>query len=256
MIEVKNLRKSFGEIEVLKGITTSFEKGKTSLVIGSSGAGKTVFFKCLLGIYEFTAGDIIYDGHKASNDTKESKKERRTNIGTVFQYSALFDFMTVEDNVKFPLDMFSNMSNSEKEDRAHEVLKRVNLEENSFKRLPSEISGGMKKRVAIARAIVNQPKYLFCDEPNSGLDPKTANIIDNLIQEITKEYDITTIVNSHDMNSVLEIGEKIVFLNKGLLAWEGTNQEILHTEQEDVKNFVYNSNLMKKVRQALIKEGK
>ncbi|MGI9525877.1 MAG: ABC transporter ATP-binding protein [Weeksellaceae bacterium] len=256
MIEVKNLKKSFGDTEVLKGISTDFEKGKTSLVIGSSGAGKTVFFKCLLGIFKPTSGEIIYDGDRSSEDNKESIQERRKNIGTVFQYSALFDFMTVEENVMFPLEMFSKMSNSEKIDRAHEVLKRVNLEEESFKKLPSEISGGMKKRVAIARAVVNKPKYLFCDEPNSGLDPKTANIIDNLIHEITQEYEITTIINSHDMNSVLEIGEKIVFLNDGLLAWEGSNKEILHTEQEDVMNFVYNSDLMKKVRQALIKEGK
>lgn len=256
MIEVKNLKKSFDDVEVLKGISTNFERGKTSLVIGSSGAGKTVFFKCLLGIYKPTSGDIIYDGENSSDDNKESKQERRKSIGTVFQYSALFDFMTVEDNVKFPLEMFSKMSPSEKDDRAHEVLKRVNLEEGSYKKLPSEISGGMKKRVAIARAIVNKPKYLFCDEPNSGLDPKTANIIDNLICEITKEYEIITIINSHDMNSVLEIGEKIVFLNKGVLAWEGTKEEILHTEQDDVMNFVYNSNLMKKVRQALIQEGK
>src|SRR5690606_14601659 len=202
MIEVKNLQKSFDDVPVLKGISTTFEKGKTSLIIGSSGAGKTVFFKCLLGIYDITGGEIIYDGDHSSEDTKESIQERRKTIGTVFQYSALLDFLTVEENVRFPLEMFSDMPMSEMTDRAHEVLKRVNLTEDSFKQYPAEISGGMKKRVAIARAIVTRPKYLFCDEPNSGLDPQTATIIDNLIQELTREYDITTVVNSHDMNSV------------------------------------------------------
>lgn len=256
MIEVKNLQKSFDDVPVLKGISTTFEKGKTSLIIGSSGAGKTVFFKCLLGIYDITGGEIIYDGDRSSEDTTESIQERRKTIGTVFQYSALLDFLTVEENVRFPLEMFSDMPMSEMTDRAHEVLKRVNLTEDSFKQYPAEISGGMKKRVAIARAIVTRPKYLFCDEPNSGLDPQTATIIDNLIQELTREYDITTVVNSHDMNSVIEIGEKIIFLSNGLKAWEGTNQEILYTDQEDVTNFVYNSDLMKKVREALIREAK
>lgn len=256
MIEVKNLKKSFDDVEVLKGISTVFEKGKTSLIIGSSGAGKTVFFKCLLGLYEPTDGEIIYDGKSAKGEKKEDKQNRRKNIGTVFQYSALLDFLTVEENVMFPLEMFSDLSESEMKDRAHEVLKRVNLKEESFKQYPAEISGGMQKRVAIARAVVTRPKYLFCDEPNSGLDPETATVIDNLIQSITKEYNITTVINSHDMNSVIEIGEKIIFLSKGIKAWEGTNQEILHTEQEDVYNFVYNSDLMKKVREALIREGR
>lgn len=256
MIEVKNIQKSFGDKEVLKGISTTFNKGETSLVIGSSGAGKTVFFKCLLGIYAPTGGEIIYDTKSSAHDTKSSIQERRKNIGTVFQYSALFDFMTVEENVRFPLEMFTKMNAAEMKDRTHEVLKRVNLKEDAFTKYPSEISGGMQKRVAIARAVVNRPKYLFCDEPNSGLDPKTATIIDNLIQEITKEYDITTVINSHDMNSVMEIGEKIIFLNEGLKAWEGSNKEILHTEHESVVNFVYNSDLMKKVREALLRESK
>lgn len=256
MIEVHNLTKSFDDNEVLKGISTTFENGETSLVIGSSGAGKTVFFKCLLGIFVPTSGEIIYDGENSADDTKESKQERRKNIGTVFQYSALLDFLTVEENVRFPLEMFTDMAMSEMNDRAHEILKHVNLSEESFKKYPSEISGGMQKRVAIARAVVTRPKYLFCDEPNSGLDPKTATIIDNLIQDLTKEYDITTIVNSHDMNSVMEIGEKIIFLKDGLKAWEGSNKEILHTDQEDVSAFVYNSDLMQKVREALLKEGK
>ncbi|MDO5655011.1 MAG: ATP-binding cassette domain-containing protein [Flavobacteriaceae bacterium] len=256
MIEVIDIRKSFGDNEVIKGVSANFENGKTSLVIGASGAGKTVFFKCLLGIYEPTSGEIIYDGDKSSEDTKEEKQERRKNIGTVFQYSALLDFLTVEENVRFPLEMFTKMPMSEMRDRAQNILKKVNLAEESFNKYPSEISGGMQKRVAIARAVVTEPKYLFCDEPNSGLDPKTATIIDNLIQDLTKELDITTIVNSHDMNSVMEIGEKIIFLKNGLKAWEGTNKEILHTEQEDVSAFVYNSDLMKKVREALIRENR
>lgn len=254
MIKVIDLEKSFEDVKVLKGISTSFEKGKTSLVIGASGAGKTVFFKCLLGIYEPTGGEIIYGEQHSSKDTNETKQERRKNIGTVFQYSALLDFLTVEENVMFPLEMFSDLPRSEVRDRAHETLKRVNLAEESYSQFPAEISGGMQKRVAIARAVVTRPKFLFCDEPNSGLDPKTATIIDNLIQDITREYNITTVVNSHDMNSVIEIGEKIIFLKDGLKAWEGTNKEILYTDQEDVSSFVYNSDLMKKVREALIRE--
>lgn len=256
MIEVIDVEKSFDDVKVLKGISTSFERGKTSLIIGASGAGKTVLFKCLLGIYDLSGGEIVYGDERTSEDTKESKQIRRKNIGTVFQYSALLDFLTVEENVMFPLEMFSDFSVSEIRDRAHETLKRVNLAEESYKQFPSEISGGMQKRVAIARAVVTRPKFLFCDEPNSGLDPKTSTIIDNLIQDLTREFNITTVVNSHDMNSVIEIGEKIIFLKDGLKAWEGTNEEILHTDQEDVSSFVYNSDLMKKVREALIREGK
>lgn len=255
MIEVKNIKKSFDKTEVLKGISAQFLEGQTSLVIGASGAGKTVFFKCLLGIFEPTEGSISFHGTSTKNDTEQTRQERRKNIGTVFQHSALFDFMTVEENVRFPLDMFTTMPMSEKSDRVHEVLKTVDLQEEAYTKLPSEVSGGMQKRVAIARAIVNEPKYLFCDEPNSGLDPKTSTIIDNLIQRITKKYNITTVINSHDMNSVMEIGEKIIFLKEGLKAWEGSNKEILYTSQEDVSNFVYNSNLMKKVREALQKES-
>ena len=254
MIEVKNLHKSFSGIEVLKGISTSFEKGKTNLIIGQSGSGKTVFLKCLLGLFEYEEGTIAYDGKVFSKLTEDEKRNLRAEIGMVFQGSALFDSMTIAENVMFPLQMFTNQSKSEMEDRVDFVLKRVNLD-NAHYKMPSEASGGMQKRVAIARAIVNNPKYLFCDEPNSGLDPKTAIVIDNLIQEITDEYQITTVINSHDMNSVMEIGEKIVFLKDGLKAWEGSNKTIFKTDNEVVTDFVYSSNLFKKVRKMYIEEN-
>ena len=223
MIEVKDLQKSFGDAHILKGITTSFEKGKTNLIIGQSGSGKTVFLKCLLGLFEYEEGSISYEGKIFKNLSTDEKRELRGEIGMVFQGSALFDSMTIAENVMFPLRMFTKQSKSEMEDRVNIVLNRVNLPDAHHK-MPSEASGGMQKRVAIARAIVNNPKYLFCDEPNSGLDPKTAIVIDNLIQEITDEFNITTVINSHDMNSVMEIGEKIVFLKDGLKAWEGSNR--------------------------------
>lgn len=254
MIEVKNLHKSFGEAHVLKGITTNFDKGKTNLIIGQSGSGKTVFLKCLLGLFEYEEGSISYDGKIFSQLTEDDKRNLRAEIGMVFQGSALFDSMTIAENVMFPLKMFTKMSKDEMEDRADFVLKRVNLED-AHKKMPSEASGGMQKRVAIARAIVNKPKYLFCDEPNSGLDPKTAIVIDNLIQEITDEYQITTVINSHDMNSVMEIGEKIVFLKDGLKAWEGSNKTIFKTDNEVVTDFVYSSNLFKKVRKMYLEEN-
>ena len=254
MIEVKDLHKSFGEADVLKGITTSFEKGKTNLIIGQSGSGKTVFLKCLLGLFEYEEGTIAYDGEVFSQLTEDQKRDLRAKIGMVFQGSALFDSMTIAQNVMFPLQMFTNQSKSELEDRVDFVLKRVNLDD-AHNKMPSEASGGMQKRVAIARAIVNNPKYLFCDEPNSGLDPKTAIVIDNLIQEITDEYQITTVINSHDMNSVMEIGEKIVFLKDGLKAWEGSNKTIFKTDNEVVTDFVYSSNLFKKVRKMYIEEN-
>lgn len=254
MIEVVDLKKSFGNKEILKGISTTFEPGKTSLIIGSSGAGKTVMLKCLLGLFSPSSGEIKYEGISTKDDNSKARNDRRTQIGTVFQYSALFDFMSVEENVRFPLEMFANLSKEEMDKRVHDELTRVNIEKDAFKKSPSEISGGMQKRVAIARAVVNRPKYLFCDEPNSGLDPQTAIIIDNLIQEITKDYNITTVINSHDMNSVIEIGEKILFLKDGKKAWEGTNKEILSTTQKDVSDFVYSSDLMKHVRQVLVKE--
>lgn len=255
MIIVKNLYKSFGDALVLKGISATFEKGKTNLIIGASGSGKTVFIKCLLGLFDYEEGSISYDGKIYSNLTENQKSDLRAEIGMVFQGSALFDSMTIAENVMFPLKMFTNQSKSEMEDRVDFVLRRVNLLD-AHKKMPSEASGGMRKRVAIARAIVNNPKYLFCDEPNSGLDPKSAIIIDNLIQEITDEYNITTVINSHDMNSVMEIGEKIIFLKDGFKAWEGSNKTIFKTDNQVITNFVYSSELMKKVRQMYIEEKK
>ncbi len=253
MIEVKNIHKWFGKAHILKGISTQFEQGKTNLIIGQSGSGKTVFLKTLLGIFKPEEGTIKYDDRVYAELSENEKRDLRQEMGMVFQGSALFDSMTVEENVMFPLKMFSNKPLSEMLDRVDFVLKRVNLID-AHKKYPAEISGGMQKRVAIARAIVNNPKYLFCDEPNSGLDPKTAILIDNLIQEITKEYNITTIINTHDMNSVMEIGEKIVFLKDGVKAWEGTNKDIFKTDNEAVTNFVYSSELFKKVRQMYIEE--
>ena len=254
MIEVKGLHKSFGDAHILKGISTSFSKGKTNLIIGQSGSGKTVFLKCLLGLFDYEEGSISYDGKIFSRLTEDEKRNLRAEIGMVFQGSALFDSMTIAQNVMFPLQMFTKMSKSDMEERADFVLKRVNLPD-AHNKMPSEASGGMQKRVAIARAIVNNPKYLFCDEPNSGLDPKTAIVIDNLIQEITDEYQITTVINSHDMNSVMEIGEKIVFLKDGLKAWEGSKETIFKTDNEIVTDFVYSSNLFKKVRRMYIEEN-
>lgn len=253
MIEVKNIKKSFDGVEILKGISTTFDKGKTNLIIGQSGSGKTVFLKSLLGLFTPEEGSILFDGKEYKSLSTKEKRELRTEIGMVFQGSALFDSMTVSENVMFPLRMFTNQSTSEMQDRVDFVLKRVNLVDAHHK-FPAETSGGMQKRVAIARAIVMNPKYLFCDEPNSGLDPKTAIVIDNLIQEITDEYNITTIINTHDMNSVMEIGEKIVFLKNGYKAWEGTNKEIFKTDNESVTDFVYSSDLFKKVREVYLKE--
>lgn len=252
MIEVKNLEKSFGDHKVLKGVSTVFETGKTNLIIGQSGSGKTVLLKTLLGIHRPDEGTIEYDGRRYWQMTDNEKRELRTEIGMVFQGGALFDSMTVAENVGFPLKMFTKHSKSENQDRVDFVLKRVNLIDAHHK-LPSEISGGMQKRVAIARAIVNNPKYLFCDEPNSGLDPNTATLIDNLIKEITEEYNITTVINTHDMNSVMEIGENIVFLKNGLKEWQGTKEEIFKTDQPAVVDFVYSSNLFKKVREAYLR---
>ncbi|MBC7523156.1 MAG: ATP-binding cassette domain-containing protein [Flavobacterium sp.] len=249
MIEVKNIEKSFGESKVLKGVSTIFETGKTNLIIGQSGSGKTVLLKSLLGIFTPDVGTISFDGRVYDELTSDEKRDLRTEIGMVFQGSALFDGMTVEENIGFPLKMFSDKSKSEIKDRVNFVIERVKLIDANQKK-PSEISGGMQKRVAIARAIVNNPKYLFCDEPNSGLDPKTSTVIDNLIKEITEEYNITTVVNTHDMNSVMEIGEKIIFLKEGILAWEGTKKEIFKTDNEAIIDFVYSSNLFKKIRKS------
>jgi phospholipid/cholesterol/gamma-HCH transport system ATP-binding protein len=254
MIRIDNIYKSFGEHEVLKGISTTFEKGRTSLIIGASGSGKTVMLKCLLGLIEPDRGEIYFEDKALSTMDDEAHRDLREEIGMLFQGGALFDSMTIEENVMFPLRMFTRQKKGEMLERVNEVLARVNLE-NVNKRFPAEISGGMQKRVSIARAIVNKPKYLFCDEPNSGLDPKTATVIDNLIQEITHEYNITTVVVSHDMNSVMEIGERIVLLKNGVLVWDGTNEDIFLTDNKDVTDFVYSSDLFKKIRFIQQKEG-
>lgn len=253
MIKVKDLRKSFEDLEVLKGVNTEFEKGKTNLIIGQSGSGKTVFLKCLLGLFIPDSGTIEYNDTAYQDFTKDQKRELSKQMGMVFQGGALFDSMTVEENVMFPLKMLASMSRSEMKNRVEEVLDRVNLIDTNDK-FPSEISGGMQKRVSIARAIVNKPRFLFCDEPNSGLDPRTASVIDNLIQEITHENDITTVINTHDMNSVFEIGENIVYLENGVKAWQGTKDNIYKTDNQKVTDFVYASNLFQKVRIAQ-KEG-
>ncbi|RZP06064.1 MAG: ATP-binding cassette domain-containing protein [Flavobacteriales bacterium] len=250
MIEIKNIHKSFDGNSIIKGISTSFEKGKTNLIIGQSGSGKTVLLKCLLGLHNPDSGEIIYDGVSNLKMTESEKTLLRRQMGMVFQGSALFDSMSVIENVMFPLDMLTDYNEEEIRDKAKKAIERVELTK-AIEKLPSEISGGMQKRVAIARAIVMNPKYLFCDEPNSGLDPKTAIVIDKLIQEITREFNITTIVNSHDMNSVVEIGEKIVFLVSGVKNWEGTNKEILKTDNKSVTDFVYSSELLKKVKNHL-----
>jgi|TARA_B100002019_G_scaffold288809_1_gene303173 phospholipid/cholesterol/gamma-HCH transport system ATP-binding protein len=250
MIEIKNIHKSFDGNSIIKGISTLFEKGKTNLIIGQSGSGKTVLLKCLLGLHNPDSGEIIYDGVSNLEMTESEKTLLRRQMGMVFQGSALFDSMSVIENVMFPLDMLTDYNEEEIRDKAKKAIERVELTK-AIEKLPSEISGGMQKRVAIARAIVMNPKYLFCDEPNSGLDPKTAIVIDKLIQEITREFNITTIVNSHDMNSVVEIGEKIVFLVSGVKNWEGTNKEILKTDNKSVTDFVYSSELLKKVKNHL-----
>ena len=247
MIEVENLHKSFVNAKVLKGISTRFEQGKTNLIIGQSGSGKTVFLKCLLGLIEYTQGSISYDQEKFDGLTDAKKRILRSNIGMVFQGSALFDSMTILENVMFPLRMFTNQSESEMQDRADIVLKRVNLL-GVHSKMPSEASGGMQKRVAIARAIVNNPKYLFCDEPNSGLDPVTAIVIDELIKEITDEYKMTTIVITHDMNSVLEIGDNILFIDNGIKKWEGSKNEILNVKVKELHDFVYVSKFLQNIK--------
>ena len=253
MIRVENITKSFDENEILKGISTEFKKGKTNLIIGQSGSGKTVFLKCLLGLFKIDSGNIRFEGKMLKEMNIEERSILRQEMGMVFQGSALFDYMSVEENIMFPMQMFTKKIDSEIRDRANIAIKRVNLI-NANTKFPDEISGGMKKRVAIARAIVMNPKYLFCDEPNSGLDPKTAILIDNLIQEITDEYKITTVINTHDMNSVMEIGEKIIFLKNGKKAWEGSNEDIFQTGNEAVSDFVYSSDLFKKVREVYLKK--
>ena len=253
MIKITNLYKEFDGTPVLKGINATFENGKTSLVIGQSGSGKTVLLKCMLGLLSPEKGDICYDDRHYDKMTIKEKRDLRKEIGMVFQGGALFDSSTIEENIMFPLKMFTDQPYNQMLERVNFVLNRVHLE-NVNSKYPAELSGGMQKRVSIARAIVMNPKYLFCDEPNSGLDPKTAIVIDNLIQEITDEYNITTVINSHDMNSVMEIGEKIIFLKDGVKEWEGTSNEIFRTDNKAITDFVYSSNLFKKVREAQLKE--
>jgi len=247
MIEVNDIKKRFDDQEVLKGISTSFEDGKCNLLIGASGAGKTVFLKCLVGLFVAEEGDIRYDGRKLNSMRTKDKKELRKEMGMLFQGNALFDSMTVEENVRFPLDMFTNQTMEEKMDRVNFCLNRVNLKK-AYKKYPGEISGGMMKRVGIARAIVMNPKYLFCDEPNSGLDPQTALLIDELIMELTQEFNMTTVINTHDMNSVMAIGDKISFLSQGHLHWEGTKDEIMTTDNQELSDFIFASDFLKKLR--------
>ena len=240
MIEVKNLRKGFGDKIVIDDVTATMDPGKCNLIIGSSGSGKTVLMKCLVGLFQPDSGSILYDGLDFTSMNNEEKKEIRKQIGMLFQGSALFDSLSVEKNVMFPLNMFTNDTFKEKLKRVNEVLERVQLKDVNRK-FPAELSGGMKKRVGIARAIVLNPKYLFCDEPNSGLDPQTSIIIDKLIQEITYEYNITTVVNTHDMNSVMEMGDKIIYMHKGLKEWEGNNKELIFSKNERLNEFIFAS---------------
>lgn len=247
MIKAENIRKSFGTQEVLKGVSMIFEPGKTNLIIGRSGAGKTVFLKLLVGLLEPTSGSIWYSDTNFTSLNMKQKKGIRMQIGMLFQGSALFDSMTVEENIRFPLDMFTNMTKKEKLDRVNMVLERVDLTGTNNK-YPSEVSGGMQKRVGIARAIVQNPKYLFCDEPNSGLDPKTSIVIDELIRDITVENNITTVINTHDMNSVMEIGENIALLYKGEMAWQGNRHEVLESENELLQDFIFASPFLQRLR--------
>jgi len=250
MIQLKNVNKSFGELDVLKDISIQFEEGKTNLIIGQSGSGKTVLLKSIIGLHEVDTGNIFYNDRDFTQMNFEERKLIRKEMGMVFQGGALFDSLSVEENVRFPLDMFSDMSEDQKHDRVKFCLDRVDIKK-AHKLYPAEISGGMQKRVAIARAIALNPSYLFCDEPNSGLDPVTAIVIDKLIQEITKEYNMTTIINTHDMNSVMEIGEKILFINNGIKAWEGSSDQIFDTTNQSVNNFVFASNLFKKIKKEI-----
>ena len=247
MIEVVNISKSFAGQRVLDDITTVFEKGKTNLIIGQSGSGKTVLMKCCIGLLDIDNGKINFDNTCFSDLSEKKKRTTQKEMGVLFQGGALFDSYTVEENVMFPLNMFTKMSLEEKLERVNYVLKKVNLI-NANKKYPSEISGGMTKRVAIARAISLNPKYLFCDEPNSGLDPKTAEVIDALISDLTHEFEMTTVVNTHDMNSVLQIGQKIAFLHQGKLWWEGDNTEILKTDNKELNDFVFSTELTRRIK--------
>lgn len=247
MIEVQNISKSFGDKPVLKNVSGIFEKGKPNLIIGASGTGKSVLLKCIVGLVKPDEGKVFFDNRNFSEGDRDTKIEIRREIGMLFQGGALFDSKNVEENVRFPLDILTKMTNEEKLDRVNFCLKRVGLE-NVNKKMPSEISGGMKKRVGIARAIVNNPNYLFCDEPNSGLDPQTSILIDELIDDITKELDITTVVVTHDMNSVIGIGEKIIFIYKGQKLWEGSNNDITHSGVKELDDFIFANKVMSTLR--------
>lgn len=247
MIRVDNVSKAFPDRVVLRNISAEFANGMTNLIIGQSGSGKTVLMKAIVGLHEVDEGDIFYGNIHFNTLNFKDKKTLRQKVGMLFQGAALFDFATVEENVMYPLDMFTEMTKDEKRYRANFCLNRVNMQ-NTNKLYPSELSGGMKKRVAIARAIALNPRYLFCDEPNSGLDPKTSLLIDKLIKEITEEYCITTIVNTHDMNSVMEIGDKIIFIHQGQKWWEGTKDEILQSDNQELNDFVFASKLAKRIR--------
>ncbi|BFG71686.1 ABC transporter ATP-binding protein [Sediminibacterium sp. KACHI17] len=255
MIEIKNIKKIFGERTILEDISAVMEAGKCNLIIGTSGSGKTVLTKCMVGLFRPEIGEILYDGTDMLLMNNDERKLLRQQIGMLFQGTALFDSMTVEQNVLFPLDMFTNWSVAEKKKRVNEVLDRVNLKD-AHKRYPSEISGGMKKRVGIARAIVLNPKYLFCDEPNSGLDPQTSMVIDRLIKEITEEYNITTIVVTHDMNSVMEIGDHIVYLHQGRKQWEGSNKDIIFSKDELLNKFIFASEFLQDAKEMRMMEAK
>jgi len=255
MIEVKDIKKGFGDKIVISDVSAVFQTGKCNLIIGTSGSGKTVLMKCLVGLFEPDSGEITYDGMNFSEMNEDNRKELRQSIGMLFQGSALFDSMTVEQNVMFPLDMFTKSTYAEKLKRVNEVLDRVNLKDAN-KKFPAEISGGMKKRVGIARAIVLNPKYLFCDEPNSGLDPQTSLLIDKLIKEITIEYNITTVVNTHDMNSVMEIGDHIIYMYQGLKEWEGSNKEIIFSKNKLLNEFIFASEFLQDAKDMRMLEMK
>ncbi len=247
MIEIKKIDKFFGETQVLKNMSFKFQKGKTNLIIGESGSGKTTLLKILVGLYDYDRGSVLFDHVPFKEMKKKEQRNLRKEIGMLFQGGALYDYMTVEENIMFPLTMFTDKSEKEKIERVNFCLNRVNLKGKNHL-MPSELSGGMTKRVAIARAISMQPKYLLCDEPNSGLDPKTAILIDNLIHEITEEYNITTIVNTHDMNSVMQIGDNIAFINKGEIWWTGNKEEIIKSKNSELNSFVFASDLFNLLR--------
>lgn len=249
MIELIDIKKSFGKAEVLKGINTTFEPGKVNLIIGKSGSGKTVLIKCTVGLIQPTSGKVLYNEADFIKMDIQEKKSIRRELGMLFQGNALFDSKTVVENIRFPLDMFTHLPMSEKMDKVNEVLKRVKLV-NANHKLPSEISGGMQKRVGIARAIVMNPKYLFCDEPNSGLDPQTSIVIDELIKELTEEYNMTTVVNTHDMNTVIGSGDKILFLHQGSKHWEGNSQSLFESDNKELTDFIFASDFLKEARNA------